>query len=124
MKKSIKINATDFSDLFTPYGYTVQYKKVTGSNSGYMLNGDYTEDLRSMKAVITGICMPTTDEQLSNLLKQIYADTYCSVYFYDPKIQNYRTAIMIPSETTSTHRGNGSNGLDYWTGTKVTFTER
>lgn len=124
MKKSIKINAIDFTELFTPYGYTVQYKKVTGPNSGYMMNGDYTDDLRAMKAVITCICLPTTEVQLSSLLAQIYADKYCSVYFFDPKINNYRSAIMIPSEITSMHRGRGSNELDYWTGTKLTFTER
>lgn len=124
MKKTIKINGTDFSSMFTPYGYSVQYKKITGPNSGYMLSGDYTDDVLKWKAVITCICMPETEEQLSTLLSAVCEGAYCTVYFYDPKVKGYRTAEMMPSEPSQTHRGVGVNGFDYWTGTILTFTER
>lgn len=124
MKKTIKINGIDFSDLFTMYGYTVQYKKISGPNSGYMLSGDYTDDVRKWKAVITCIAIPTTEEQLSALLSEVCDGAYCTVYFFDPKIKAYRTAEMMPSEPSQKHRGTGSNAFEYWTGTVLTFTER
>ena len=124
MKKTIKINGIDFSDLFTPFGYSVQYKKVSGKNSGYLMSGDYVDDVIGWKASIICICMPQNEGNLSKLLSIIYESAYCSVYFYDPQKGDYRTAVMMPSETSQTHKGIGSNGLNYWTGTVLTFTEQ
>ena len=123
MRKTIKINGVDFTDDTTPTGYSVSYKKIRGKNSGYMLDGSYTDDVLDRKAVITYPCMPSTEERLSALLLAI-ADTYVDVEFYDPEIKGYRTAEMMPSDPTQKFRGTGADLLDYWTGTVLTFTER
>ena len=84
MRKTIKINGVDFTDFFTPVGYKVKHKKITGPNSGYMLDGSYVEDVLAVKAIITCTCMPLSETQLSTLLTQLYGDAL-SVYFYDPQ---------------------------------------
>ena len=123
MKKRITINGRDLTDAFTPTGYTVSYKKIRGTASGYMLDGSYTDDVLASKAVITHTLMPANEAVLSQVLVAI-ADTYCNVNFYDPKVQAYRTAQMMPSEPQQKFRGTGSDSVDYWTGTVITFTER
>lgn len=123
MKKTIKINGVDFSRLFTPYGYTVQYKKVRGPNSGDMLSGEHTDDVRAWKAVVQCVCVPSSEAELARLLT-ICEDTYVSVYYFDIKTNAYRTAIMMPSEPTQKHAGMGANGVNYWSGTAITFTEK
>lgn len=123
MKKQIKINNVDYTGFFTPTGYTVSYKKVRGPNSGYMLDGSYTDDVVAVKAVITTICMPLNETQLQKFLTAA-SDTYVNVYFYDPRLGTYRTAEMMPSDTTQKFRGSGAGLVDYWTGTVVQFTER
>lgn len=123
MRKTIKLNGVDYTDIFTPTGYTVSYKKIRGNNSGYMLDGSYTDDVRAIKSVITCTCMPTNEDQLSQLLVSI-SNTYVSVYFYDPREKTYRTADMMPSDPSQKYRGRGTNSIDYWTGTIIQFTER
>lgn len=123
MKKTIKINGVNYTNFFTPTGYTVFYKKIHGKNSGYMLDGSYTDDVLDTKAVITCICMPMNEDQLSDFLIAI-SDTYLQVEFYDPKEKAYRTAEMMPSDPSQKFRGSGADLLDYWTGTVVQFTER
>lgn len=123
MKKTIKINGVDFSSMFTPYGYTVQYKKVRGPNSGDMLSGEHTDDVRAWKAEVRCVCVPTSEADLAKLLT-ICEDTYVNVYYFDIKTNSYRNAIMMPSEPIQKHAGVGTNGVNYWTGTAITFTEK
>lgn len=123
MKKTIKINGIDYTDYFTPVGYSVSYKKIRGNNSGYMLDGSYTDDVYAIKAVITCICMPLDETKLSKLLTSI-AETYVTVYFYDPRLRAYREAEMMPSEPNQKFKGSGANLIDYWTGTIIQLTER
>lgn len=123
MKKTIKINEIDYTDFFTPEGYTVSYKKIRGKNSGYMMDGSYTDDVLATKAAITCICMPLNEERLSEFLTAV-SDTYLNIYFYDPKVKKYRTAEMMPSEPAQKFRGTGADLMDYWTGTVMQFAER
>lgn len=123
MKKTIKINGTDYTSFFTPTGYTVAYKKIRGKNSGHMLDGSYTDDVLATKTVITCICMPLNEEKLSAFLVEI-SDTYVTVEYYDPKVKAYKTVQAIPSDPSQKFRGSGSDLLEYWTGTVVQFTER
>ncbi len=123
MKKTIKINGIDYTDFFTPVGYSVSYKKIRGNNSGYMMDGSYTDDVRAIKAVITCICMPLDESKLSKLLTSI-AETYVTVYFYDPKVGQYRESKMMPSEPTQKFKGSSADLIDYWTGTVIQLTER
>ena len=123
MRKTFKINGIDFSNLFTPYGYTVQYKKVRGPNSGDMLSGEHTDDVRAWKAVVSCVCMPSSEEKLAKLLS-VCEDTYVTVYYFDIKKNAYRSAVMMPSEPVQKHVGVGANGVSYWSGTAITFTEK
>ena len=121
--KTIKINGIDITSYFTPAGYSVEYKKITGSNSGYMLDGSYTEDVLARKAVVVLPCMPLKEADLSALLSNIYQDDYVTVYFFDPQKQAYRTMEAIAGETEAKFRGAGGTGLSFWTGMIVTLTE-
>lgn len=123
MRKTILLNGTDYTDAFTPTGYSVSYKKIRGDNSGYMLDGSYTDDVIAVKAIITCICMPTDEETLAGLLA-LLAETYLDVRFFDPRLNEYRTATMMPSDPEQKFRGTGTNAIDYWTGTVVTLTEK
>lgn len=123
MGKTIMLNGIDYTDLFTPTGYTVSYKKIKGKNARLMLDGSYVEDVLAIKAVVTCFCMPTNEKRLSELLIML-SETYLQVYFFDPKLNGYRTAEMMPSDPSQKFRGRGANALDYWTGTVVQLTER
>lgn len=122
MRKTIKINNTDYTDAFTPTGLVVSYKKIRGNNSGYMLDGSYVDDVKAVKAVISATCMPTDERILSELLVEISA-TYVDLYYYDPRLMGYRTIKAMPSETEQAHRGRTCDNLERWTGTAITFTE-
>lgn len=121
--KTIKINGADYTDVFTPVGYSVSYRKIRGRNTGYMLDGSYTDDVLAIKAVISCTCMPTNEKQLSEILSET-AQTYVDVYYFDPREKSYRTAVCIPSEPSQTYKGKGSDSLEYWTGTVIQFTEK
>lgn len=123
MRKMIKINDVDFTDFFTPVGYKVKHKKITGPNSGYMLDGSYVEDVLAVKAIITCTCMPLSETQLSTLLAQLYGDAL-SVYFYDPRMGEYRTADMSCEPPEGVDRGQGTNATEYWTGVVLCMTEK
>lgn len=130
MRKRFLIDGEDFTEAFTPVGYTVSYKKIRGPNSGYMMNGLYVDDVLTdddgkevNKAIVTAVCMPTNEDLLQRLLVKL-AKTYISFTFFDPAIKNYRTTEGMPSEPTQKYRGTGTDLLEYWTGTVLTFTER
>lgn len=122
--KRIKINGTDYSSYFTRTGYTVAYESVQGNNAGQMLDGTYTEDELKIRTVITLDCMPLNQAQLSAILKEVYDRVYHTVEYFDPKTNTYIEEEMRRSVSTQKYRGFCSNGLEYWTGTVITFTSR
>lgn len=122
MPKTIKINNKDYTNYFTPTGLLVQYNKIRGQNSGYMLDGSYTDDVRAIKVTATGTCMPLDEEQLSQLLVEI-STQYVDLYFYDPRLMGYRTAKVMPSDPSQTYRGQFVDGKQRWTGTVIQFKE-
>lgn len=123
MAKPFKLNGVDMSAHFTRYGYTVAYKAIKGNLAGYMQDGTYRDDVRSRKAVVTLTCMPQTDAQMSILLQAVLQD-YVSLEYYDPWRESMRSAMFMPSDPEQEYRGKGADGNEYWTGTKVVFTER
>lgn len=123
MSKTIKINNIDFTPCFTPVGYRVTHKKITGPNSGYMLDGSYVEDVLAVKAIITCTCMPLGEPQYNALLKQLYSGKL-NVYFYDPRTGGYRTADMTCEPPEGVDRGKGTNAVEYWTGMVLVLTEK
>lgn len=124
MAKTLKINRTDYTDYFTREGYRVSYSPVSGRNAGWMLDGTYTEDEMSLKAVITLTCWPLNETQLSTLLSEIYSYPYHEVYYFDPRAGAYRTIEARRAVSEQKYRGSGADGVQYWTGTVVTLTER
>ena len=124
MSKTIKINDVDFTSMFTPVGYAVGYKSIQGNNGGLMLDGSYTEDEISQKAVISLPCMPLNSTDLSSLLSNIYGSVYPKVYYFDPKVGDYREIYTRRNETEQQFRGFGTDGKEYWTGTVITLTEK
>ena len=124
MSKTIKINDVDFTSMFTPVGYAVGYKSIQGNNGGLMLDGSYMDDEIAHKAVISLPCMPLNSSNLSTLLSNIYGSEYPKVYYFDPKVCDYREIYTRRSETEQQFRGSGTDGKEYWTGTVIKLTER
>lgn len=122
--KTIQINGVDFTSLFPPRGMTVNYQKVVGDNAGQMLDGSYTEDTIAVKAVVSSPLMPLTEEQQADFLQTLYSSDYASVYYFDPRKNAYRTAVMMYEIQQMKFKGTGGTGLDFWTGLAVTFTDR
>lgn len=122
--KTIKINGTDYTEYFTRLGYSVAYESVQGSNAGLMLDGSYTEDEIKLRTVITLPCMPLDEERLKKILQEVYSDSYHMVEYFDPKSVGYRTEEMRRTVSEQRYKGQGTNGLQYWTGTVITFTTR
>ena len=122
--KVIQINGTDYTDFFPKRGYTVLYSKVHGNNEGLMLDGSYTEDTLAVKATVSSVFMPLTEEQQSAFLADLFSDDYATVYYFDPKKNAYRTAVMIYEVAEVKYKGASITGDEYWTGLAVTFTDR
>ena len=123
-RKTIQINGTDYSEYFPPSGYEVSYIKVKGNNEGLMLDGSYTEDILAIKAVVSSPLMPLTEAQQSAFLQDVLSDDYVTVYYFDPRKNAYRSAVMQYEVNPTKHRGTGANNNEYWTGLAVTFTDR
>lgn len=121
--KTIKINGIDLTSYFTPVGYNVEYKKIMGSNSGYMLDGSYTEDVLAWKTVITLPCMPLKEMSLGSLISSIYSKQYADVYFFDPYRNEYRDIVAIVEGINSRYRGVSITGDGYWSGMSIVLTE-
>ena len=123
-QKNIYINGTDYTAYFPPSGYEVSYEKVSGQNEGLMLDGSYEEDTLAIKAVVSSPLMPLTEKQQSKIVSDILSDDYASVYYFDPRKNAYRSAVMRYEIGTTKHRGTGADGNEYWTGLTVKFTDR
>ena len=124
-RKTIKINNVDRTALFTPYGYSVTYKKVMGSNGGVMQDGSTIEDVIAIKAVITLPCMPLKENQFYSLLASLYGSKYAELHYFDPRTNAYRTIECIYAEVSGTHRITNVYGQEIWTsGSALELTER
>ena len=123
-RKMIQINGTNYTHLFPLTGYEVSYNKVKGNNEGTMLNGAYTEDTIAIKAVVSSPLIPLTEEQQSKFVQDLISNDYATVYYFDPRKNAYRTAVMQYEITQTKYRGAGADNNEYWTGIAVTFTDR
>lgn len=123
-QKTIQINGTDYTAYFPPAGYDVSYEKVKGQNEGLMLDGSYEEDVIAIKAVIFSPLMPLAEDLQSRFLQDLMSDDYASVYYFEPKLNAYRSAVMLYEIGTTKHRGTGADGNEYWTGLTVKFTDK
>ena len=115
MAKTVKMNNVDVTSYFTPRGMSVTYVKVLGENGGTVLTGERVEDVLAWKAVVTLTCMPLTPTQQADFLtKAQVADP--TLYYFDPKANDYRTIHYMAEISETVHRGNGGTGTEYWTG--------
>lgn len=121
--KTVKINGVDLTSKFTRYGYSVSYEKVTGSNSGFMLDGSYVEDVLRWRAVVSLTVMPLNETELSYLLNYILPNTYIRLYYFDPQNNGYRENYFVFDGQPMTFRGQGADGNSYWTGYALTLKE-
>ena len=121
--KTVRINGINFTDIFPETGQTVNYIKRRGNASGIMLDGSYVDDVLAVKAVWSSPCMPISEAQLQQLLTAL-RNAYVELYFFDPAILAYRTMVAMPGDLSQKYRGEGTDALDYWTGTIVTLTEK
>lgn len=88
-----------------------------------MLDGSYTDDVLAVKAIVKCPCMPLSEIKLSQLLSEI-SEAYADVFFFDPKLNKYRTATMLTPETSQDFKGTGADSIDYWAGTILQFEEK
>lgn len=124
MKKDLYVNGVNSSDILPEAGYSVIYDKVTGQNGGLMLDGTEEEDLLAIKAVCSFPLMPLNERKQSAFLQNLMSDKYATIYYFDPRQNAYRTAVMKWTLTETKHRGQGADGNEYWTGLTVTFRDR
>lgn len=124
MQKTIKINGTDFTSYTPPVGYTVTPRYVSGGNTMTMQSGIRYEDEIARKSDVTVPFLPLSDAQMYTLMNTLNSGSTCSVYFFDPDRNAYRTMTAYRKVGERRFRGKGANGTFYWTGKEVTFEER
>ena len=124
MQKEIHINGTNRTSLFTKYGYAVGYKKIRGRNGGTMLDGSTTEDIIAIKAVVTLPLMPLSEEQLNELIADIYGGDYVTLYYFDIRTNAYIEAEFMYSEITGRHIMQNAFDTEMWLAGSLTLTER
>lgn len=126
MGKSVMVNGLNITPLITPWGYTVSYRKIQGGNQGTMLDGSFLDDPLAYKATIFVTCMPLAEEDYSGLMNTLYDASmgYANVQFFDPRINDYRSAECTFTASSQKERGKGADGKIRWTGLSLTFEER
>ena len=92
----LTINGVDFSEIITKYGYSVDYKKILGSNGRYTLNGTYHEDILAWKAIVEAELRPLKSSVLASVIT-LCANEYVTVSYFDTKTNSIRTTEMKPS---------------------------
>lgn len=126
MVNTIKVNTVDITSLLTPVGYQVGYQPVTGRWGGYTLDGKFHPDVLAVKAVLTANCMPLTAQQIAGILGEYVPgmETPVEVYYFDPRLGDYRIMEALAGAVAQKYVGVGANGSDYFTGTILVFTEQ
>lgn len=123
-EKPLIIDNNIFTSYFPDAGYQVGYVSIDGGQGGRSLNGESIDDELAIKAEVTLPAMPLDSAKLSNLLNAIYSSVYHKVTYYDPRTKTQRTMTAKRDVTQQKYRGLGANGLEYWTGIVVKFTEK
>lgn len=124
MQKEIHINGNDYTSLVTRYGYSVSYTKIDGGQGGTMLDGSTTVDVLAIKAVITVPLMPLFGYQLNQIIADVLSTDYPLLYYFDPRLNDYRQVETIMSEPQMQHVGMNAFENEIWLAGTLTFTER
>ena len=120
--KSLRVEGVDFTPALA-MPYKVKYKKVRGPNAGNMQNGDYRDDVKTTKAVVTLRGQPMAEETAAQLAT-FCRRTYVQVYYYDLATRAYRTMTAMPSEPEWSYNGVDSAGVPFWDAQGLEFTEK
>lgn len=124
MAKELIIDNTIFTPYFTGTGYEVIYNSIDGGQGGLALNGESIDDEVALKAQVRLPAMPLDSQSLSALLRVVYNGIYHRVTYHDPRTNAPRTMTAKRAVSSQKYRGYGANGVEYWTGIVVTFTEK
>ena len=124
MRNPVIIDGVDFSADFNKYGSSVRYDPREGENGGMMLDGSMMVDILAWKAVLTLPCNDLTGDRLSALL-QATLKAEISVTFWDPRLNEQRTATFIrPELSDQTLTLQISKGVRWYSGMTLTLTEK
>lgn len=124
MAKQIVINGKNFTSFFTRTGYTVTPNRRMGDNGYTSLDGDVFQDELAVKYTITLPCMPLNEDQIKELSDAMIDTPMPQVYYFNPFTGGYKTVFAYRSFSEQVYRGNGADGLEYWTGLALTLEER
>ena len=124
MRNPVIIDGVDFSTDFNKYGSSVRYDPREGENGGMMLDGSMMVDILAWKAVLTLPCNDLTGDRLSALL-QATLKAEISVTFWDPRLNEQRTATFIrPELSDQTLTLQTAAGVRWYSGMTLTLTEK
>ena len=124
MRNLVIIDGVDFSADFNKYGSSVRYDPREGENGDMMLDGSMMVDILAWKAVLTLPCNDLTGDRLSALL-QATLKAEISVTFWDPRLNEQRTATFIrPELSDQTLTLQTSKGVRWYSGMTLTLTEK
>lgn len=95
------LDEVDVSEMLLDEGEEIWHEKIHGKNEGYVLSGDYIEEILAVKARCTYPCEYLTWAQLKTLSELCSKATTQATYF-DTKLGELRQATMFPELTTAT----------------------
>ena len=121
--KTVKINGTDFTSIIPPVGYQVGTNHVYGGNAMTMQSGGKYKDEVANLAVVIIPFMPVTEAQHSALVQTLLSASTCSLYYYDPDVEAYRTIKANRTISKRKYKGRGADDNKYFSGLVVTFEE-
>ena len=98
---SLVLDGIDVTEMVKDEGEDIWYEKIHGKNEGYVLSGDYIEDILSSKARCNYPCEYLTEEQVKTLTTLCDKNTV-QAEFFDTKARVLRSATMFPNLTAAT----------------------
>ena len=122
-KKRLKINGHEYTEWLPEAGYECYTVTVTGGNSMTMTTGAKFKDEVALMSGIKIPFLPLTDAQIAKLTQDLYTSQTCTVWFFDPDLNAYRTIEANRELSKRKYRGQGADENDYWTPVVVTFEE-
>ena len=90
MRPTFIVNGIDFSKRINKFAYEVGYEKVLGNHSGFMKNGDYTEDLIKWRTVLTLTTNAMSAAEAKELLQALTANEV-AISYDDERSDTVRT---------------------------------
>lgn len=121
---TFKINGVDFSDKVDVAGYTITPRKVTGSSTGYLLDGEHIADMIAKKTDLK-VQIVATEQADTSALALACTGEYCQLVFNDPITNTTLDSTYEPQiDKLEMAIETNSEGKTYWYGFTITFTEK